>query len=173
MKRQSFENQPCTIARSVDILGDWWTPLIIREALYGITRFADFEHWLGIKKNMLSSRLKQLVEQGIFRKVPYQEHPPRFEYRLTEKGFDAAQVLISMMSFGAKWMFPDQEAPILLYHRHTHQEVTPQLVDAKTGEALDVRTLYAGPGASFPQDETLRRARFRTFYREPIEEEKE
>ena len=70
----------------MDVLGDWWNPLIIRECLYGVHRFDDFQKWLGIGRNILAKRLAQLVERGVLERKLYQEHPPRYEYHLTAKG---------------------------------------------------------------------------------------
>lgn len=165
MKRKTFENAPCSIARSLDVLGDWWAPLIIRECLYGIHRFDDFQHWLGIGRNMLTRRLNKLIEQGILERRPYQTRPTRHEYHLTERGYDAARVLIAMMPFGEQWFFEDAQAPIALYDRRTNAPIVPRLVDAHTGEPIDVRWLYAGPGPGFPEvGEAVLRERFREYY---------
>ncbi|MEM6371120.1 MAG: helix-turn-helix domain-containing protein [Myxococcota bacterium] len=170
MERKRFEGAPCSIARSVDILGDWWAPLIIREALYGTRRFDAFQRWLGIGRNILTKRLSQLVEQGVLERVRYQEKPERFEYRLTEKGNDAAQVLIAMMPFGERWQFEPGHEPIRLFDRRTGDRVHPMLVDAETGEPIDVENLFPGPGPAFPADESIRRERFAEYYRRSVDE---
>lgn len=149
----------------MDILGDWWAPLIVRECLYGTSRFDEFQRWLGIGRNMLTRRLSKLVDQGILIRTPYSDHPQRFEYRLTEKGFDAAGVLLAFMPFGERWLFGEQPSPITVYSRKTERPVAPMLVDRNTGEEIDPRELYAGPGQSFPVDDGVRRDRFREFYR--------
>jgi DNA-binding HxlR family transcriptional regulator len=164
MERKSFEQAPCSIARSVDVLGDWWAPLILRECLYGVNRFDEIQRWLGIGRNILTRRLSKLVEQGILERRRYQERPARHEYHLTEKGYDAAKLLLAMMPFGESWFFDTGREPILLYDRRTHRRVRPVLVDAETGEPIDPRMLYAGPGRSFPRDEETRRRRFVEFY---------
>ncbi|MEM6532704.1 MAG: helix-turn-helix domain-containing protein [Myxococcota bacterium] len=164
MDRKRFTEAPCSIARTVDIIGDWWTPLIVREAMYGVSRFDEFQRWLGIGRNILTRRLAQLVEQGVLEKRRYQEKPPRYEYLLTEKGFDAASVLVAMMPFGERWQFGSAKEPIHVYDRRTGRRVQPLIVDATTGEPLDVRHLYAGPGPSFPENDAIRRERFREYY---------
>ncbi|MEM9622179.1 MAG: helix-turn-helix domain-containing protein [Pseudomonadota bacterium] len=163
MKRSTFSEEPCSIARSLDILGDWWNPLILRECLYGIHRFQDIQQWLNIGRNILTTRLKQLVEEGLLEKRQYQSGPPRFEYHLTEKGYDATLVLMAVMSFGEKWYFKDNAAPILLHHRETGHQVKPVLVDEFTGERIDPRQLVPAPGPSFPPGE-VRKSRFAEFY---------
>ena len=170
MQRKSFETAPCSIARSLDVIGDWWTPLLIRECLYGVHRFDQFQRWLGIGRNILTRRLAQLVEQGVLERRAYQERPLRHEYHLTDKGYDAARILLAMMSFGERWAFTPEEAPIHLYSRDTDRRVHPMLVDRDTGQPLDARSLYAGPGPAFPQMPEIRRARFVEYYRRRADE---
>ena len=148
----------------MDVLGDWWSPLIIRECLYGVNRFDEFQRWLGIGRNILTKRLAKLVEQGVLERRPYQEHPIRYEYHLTEKGFDAAKLLIAMMPFGEAWFFDEEREPIRVYDRETNQRVRPVVVDANTGKPIDPRALYAGPGPTFPPVEHIRRERFAEYY---------
>ena len=78
----------CSVAQCLEVVGEWWSPLIIRDALLGITRFDDFAARLGISRNVLNQRLAHLVDAGVFERVPYNEHPPRYDYRLTEMGRD-------------------------------------------------------------------------------------
>lgn len=158
MERTHFDDAPCPIARSLDILGDWWTPLILRECLYGVHRFDAMQTWLGIGRNILARRLILLVEQGVLEKRLYQARPKRYEYHLTEKGVDAAKVVLAMMAFGNRWCF--DEPSIELRHRDTGRPVDPQLVDAHTGRPLDPLDVVAVPGPAFPGDEEVRRARF-------------
>lgn len=147
------------------MIGDWWTPLLIRECLYGVERFDEFQKTLHIGRNILTRRLARLVEQGVLEKHPYQERPPRHAYRLTEKGYEAAKMLFAMVPFGEKWLFGVGEEPIHLFDRHSDQRVSPVLVDRNTGEEIDARNLYAGPGPGFPSSEALRRRRFREYFR--------
>src|SRR5271156_2028633 len=86
MQRKSFGNMHCPIARSLDRVGEWWSILILRDALYGLTRFDEFQTSLGIASNMLTRRLNALVEAGLFERRGYSEHPPRGEYVLTDRG---------------------------------------------------------------------------------------
>lgn len=167
MERKRFDDAPCGIARSMDVLGDHWSPLIIRECLYGVHRFDEIQRWLGIGRNILTRRLAHLVEAGVLERRPYEVRPPRFEYHLTDKGYDAAKVLLAMMSFGDRWQFPRGREPIQLFDRATGRRVRPALVDADTGAPIDPRALLAGPGPTFPKDRAVRRRRFRDYYDRP------
>ncbi len=164
MRRKTFDTAPCSIARSLDVLGDWWNPLIVRECFYGVNRFDDLQRWLGIGRNILTRRLALLVEQGLLEKRRYQDRPARYEYHLTDKGLDFMLVLVAAMSFGERWYFDRGDEPIRLYDRRTGARVRPVLVDEHTGERLDVRELYAGPGESFPDVADVRRQRFTEYY---------
>lgn len=99
---QRFAEMPCAAARSLDVIGDRWTLLIVRDAFFGTTRFEDFRA-TGIADNILSARLKRLVEEQIFVRQPYQDRPERFEYLLTEKGLALAPVLVALLSWGRQW----------------------------------------------------------------------
>ena len=164
MQRKQFAEAPCSIARSLDVLGDWWTPMILRECLYGIHRFDEFQRWLGIGRNILTRRLAVLVEADVLEKRAYQERPARYEYHLTPKGYDAAMVLLAIMPFGERWYFDRSREPIRLFDRRTGRRVRPRLVDDETGEAIDPRELYAGPGPGFPKSKQVRQRRFPEFY---------
>ncbi|MEM6994032.1 MAG: helix-turn-helix domain-containing protein [Myxococcota bacterium] len=164
MERKQFSGVPCSIARSLDVLGDWWTPMILRECLYGIHRFGEFERWLGIGRNILTRRLATLVEAGALEKRLYETRPERYEYHLTDKGYDAAVVLLAIMPFGERWYFQPDREPIRLYERDTGRRVRPVLVDEETGERIDPRTLYPGPGPAFPRSQKVRRERFPEYF---------
>jgi DNA-binding HxlR family transcriptional regulator len=102
MQRRSLAEQPCPVARTLDIVGEWWTLVIVRDAFRGARRFDDFRS-VGIADNILSARLKRLVDEGIFERRRYQERPERFEYVLTEKGRDLMVVLGALGIWGKKW----------------------------------------------------------------------
>lgn len=105
----------CSIAATLGIIGDRWTLLILRDAFRGVRRFSDFQDDLGIAKNLLSSRLRKLVDAGVMERVPYQERPVRYEYVLTDKGQDLSPALISLMKWGDRW-FADGRPPTVLVH---------------------------------------------------------
>lgn len=165
MKRATFKTAPCSIARSVDVLGDWWNLLIIRECLYGTSRFDELQHWLDISRNMLSRRLTQLIEHGLLERSTYQTRPLRYEYFLTDKGYDSAIVLMAIMPFGERWYFKEGAEPIHLFDQRTGQRVLPELIDANTGQRINPKHLYAGPGPGFPESKQVRAERFIEFYR--------
>lgn len=102
MRRKSFAGMPCPIARSLNIVGEWWTLLIVRDAFDGARRFEDFRA-TGIADNILSVRLDLLVREGIFERHAYQEHPPRHEYLLTEKGQDLLPIIVALGVWGLRW----------------------------------------------------------------------
>jgi DNA-binding HxlR family transcriptional regulator len=141
MRRTRFDRWPCPIARTTDLIGDWWTPLVMREAFLGRRRFEDFQRSLGVPRAVLTKRLDRLVADGLLIKVAYEEHPPRYEYRLTEKGRAFWDVLAAMWRWGADWLWGDKGAPLALYDRDTEQEVRPLVIDENTGNRLDVRRL--------------------------------
>jgi DNA-binding HxlR family transcriptional regulator len=102
MQRKSFADMPCPIARSLEHVGEWWSMLILRDAFAGVTRFDDFQHSLGIAPNMLTRRLRALVDAGMLERRRYQERPPRDEYVLTTRGRDFHPVLVELVAFGRK-----------------------------------------------------------------------
>src|SRR5207344_3591167 len=102
MQRKSFGRMPCPIARSLEHVGEWWSILILRDALHGLTRFDQFQKSLGIAPNMLARRLNALVEAGLLERRRYSERPPRDEYVLTDRGRDFKPVLIALVAFGKK-----------------------------------------------------------------------
>lgn len=149
MQRTSFEAMNCSVAQCLDAVGEWWTLLIVRDAFLGVTRFDDFQVRLGISRNILSERLNRLVDTGVFKRMPYQEHPPRSEYRLTEKGRDLWHVITAMRQWGDRWVAPNGP-PLKLRHKacgHVIQAVTSC---SHCGESLEARVVTAlpGPGAT-------------------------
>jgi DNA-binding HxlR family transcriptional regulator len=102
MKHASLAAQPCPIARTLDLVGEWWTLLIVRDALLGARRFDEFKA-TGIADNVLSARFKKLVEAGIFKRRRYQTHPDRYEYLLTEKGYALAPVVLALRAWGKRF----------------------------------------------------------------------
>lgn len=141
MRRTRFDRWPCPIARTTDLIGDWWTPLVMREAFLGRRRFEDFQRALGVPRAVLTSRLERLVEDGLLKKVAYEERPLRYEYRLTEKGRAFWDVLAAMWRWGSDWLWGTKGAPVALFDRDTDQQVKPVVIDENTGRRLDVRKL--------------------------------
>src|SRR5437870_2644809 len=117
MRRTSFAQWPCSVARTMDLLGDWWTPLVLREAFYGISRFDEFQRELGVARNTLSDRLHRLVDEDLMEKRAYQTEPVRYDYVLTEKGRDFYPVIAAMARWGDRWLADEAGPPITYHHR--------------------------------------------------------
>ncbi|MFL6140342.1 MAG: winged helix-turn-helix transcriptional regulator [Labedaea sp.] len=136
----------CSIARSMELLGERWTVLVLREAFNGVRRFDDIQQNTGAPRQMLSARLAHLVDNGILRRMPYQEpgQRQRYEYRLTRKGLDLYPVLMSLLEWGDKYLAPDEGPSVTLTHKECGQPVHVALVCAdghELGSAREVRPL--------------------------------
>ena len=154
MRRKSFGNLQCPIARSLERVGEWWSILILRDAFHGLTRFEQFQNSLDIAPNMLTRRLNTLVESGLLERRRYSEHPPRDEYVLTPRGRDFRPVLLALLAWGNRHFAPEGRSVILI-DAETGREADPVLVDRATGRPVaepPFRTA-AGPAA----DERTRR----------------
>ena len=107
----------CSIARTLDVIGDRWTILILRDSFRGVRRFDQFQRDLGIARNVLTDRLQKLVDHGVLDRRPYQERPTRYEYRLTPKGIDLSPALVALMRWGDTWLAGDAGVPLELTHK--------------------------------------------------------
>jgi len=123
MKRTSLQSHPCSIARTLDAAGEWWTPLILRDVAYGVRRFREIQEDLGISANVLADRLEAAVEEGLLVTSVYQERPRRHEYVLTEKGADLIPALLALMQWGDRWKFPGGRGPVRVTHEQCGHEV--------------------------------------------------
>ncbi len=143
----------CPVARSLDHVGEWWSILIIRDALNGLKRFDEFQRSLDIAPNMLARRLKALVEAGLLERRRYCERPPRDEYVLTAKGRDFRTVVIALLAWGNRHFAPDGKS-VLLINRETGLEAEPIMVDAISGRPISdpVFKTAPGPAAKARQD---------------------
>ena len=135
----------CPIARSLERVGEWWSILILRDALHGLTRFDEFQESLGIAPNMLTRRLNALVESGLLERRRYSEHPPRDEYLLTERGRDFRPVVLSLLAWGNRHFAPEG-ASVMLVNRETGAAVDPILADPATGRPVDEPDYVLAPG---------------------------
>jgi DNA-binding HxlR family transcriptional regulator len=149
MQRKSFGKMPCPIARSLERVGEWWSILIIRDALHGFTRFDEFQKSLNIAPNMLTRRLSALVHAGLLQRRRYSERPPRYEYVLTDMGRDFRTVIVAMFAWGNRHFAPEG-ASVLLVDKKTQKAAEPVLVDRRSGRSLNERdfVFIAGPAAS-------------------------
>jgi DNA-binding HxlR family transcriptional regulator len=142
MARKRFDDSNCSVARALNEVGDWWSLLIVLQAMYGTRRFVDFQKELGIARNILCDRLEQLVSNEVLRKVDVGEHGSRFEYRLTDKGRDLFPVVIALRQWGDKWNpAPDGQALDLRDRAFGRPIGTMQVQDAD-GQPLTIRDVF-------------------------------
>lgn len=145
MQRTHFDEMSCSVAQTINLIGEWWTPLILRDVFYGVRRFDAICKHLGISRKVLTQRLNRLVETDILMRVPYQHNPERFEYRLTERGRELFPVIVALMAWGDKWLA--EEPPITLIDRETQQPVAPQLIDINSGKPIQYGSVVATLGS--------------------------
>ncbi|MGH8452944.1 MAG: winged helix-turn-helix transcriptional regulator [Nevskiales bacterium] len=136
MQRTSFAEISCSIARTLDVVGEWWTLLIIRDIFNGLRRFDDLLEHLGISRNILTDRLNTLVDKGVLKRARYQERPARYEYRLTEKGLDLLPILLLIMRWGDKWLAGEQGAPVTVVHTDCGNETLATVICSECGQPL-------------------------------------
>lgn len=138
----------CSVAKTVEVVGERWTVLILREAFLGVRRFDHIQRDLGIARNILSDRLGKLVEHDILERRQYSERPARFEYRLTERGRDLHPVIVTLMAWGDKHLPNPAGPPVTLVHEPCGHEMTPALACPHCHEHIDARNVrpHAGPG---------------------------
>jgi DNA-binding HxlR family transcriptional regulator len=158
VRRTSFARWPCSIARAVDILGDWWTPLILREVFYGVRRFDDFEQALPISRNVLAQRLRRLVDEGLLDRVPYSERPLRFEYQPTEMGREFWSVLAAMSAWGDRWLDGGKGPPIVLHHTECDHDMAATVVCSHCRQPISADDVQSRLGPGYP-DRLRRKAR--------------
>ena len=127
MRRTRFDTWPCPIARATDLVGDWWTPLVLRELFSGRSRFDDIQESLGCSRAVLSQRLNRLVDEGLLVKVPYEEHPPRVDYRLTDKGRAFFPHVMVLLDWGDRWFRAPEGPATLLTHTTCGGDFRPVL----------------------------------------------
>jgi len=135
----------CSVAQCLEVVGEWWSMLILRDVFLGVTRFDQFQERLGISRNILNQRLGRLVDEGVLEKVSYSEHPPRYDYRLTDKGRDLWPVLTAMRQWGDQYAAPDGP-PLEVIHRGCGQVSQAVLTCSACGDPMTVRDARAVPG---------------------------
>src|SRR5262245_37258085 len=143
----------CSIARTTDLIGEWWTPLILRDLFQGHSRFEDIRRNLGIASNVLSVRLERLLEHDIVTRRQYQDAPPRFEYLLTEKGRDLFPIMATLSAFGDRWLAGD-DGPIAPFVHDCGHPADAVVTCAHCGGALTADRVRAQPGSD-DQDATV------------------
>jgi len=150
MRWEELDREPCSLARTLSIVGDRWTLLVLRECFLRVRRFEEFEQRLGIARHVLADRLKKLTEAGVLCKEPYQERPRREEYRLTEKGLDLYPVMLSLLDWGDKWMAGPEGPPLLRRHNACGHVAHAVPTCSECGEPLDARSMTVEPGPGAP-----------------------
>jgi DNA-binding HxlR family transcriptional regulator len=149
VERKSFEKMRCSVAQCLEVIGEWWSMLIVRDAFLGIRRFDDFQSRLGIARNVLAQRLAKLVDAGILDKRAYQDNPPRYDYVLTDKGRDLWPVLTAMRQWGDRHAAP-HGAPVRVVHASCGHASNFVLSCEACGERVSARDVKVerGPGAA-------------------------
>ena len=145
MERKSFADMDCSVAQCLEVVGEWWSMLIVRDVFLGVTRFEDFQRRLGISRNILQQRLSRLVDAGVLTRVPYSDHPPRSDYRLTDKGRDLWPVLTAMRQWGDTYAAPTGP-PIEVTHRDCGSTAPLVLTCADCGAVVGPRDVTAAAG---------------------------
>jgi DNA-binding HxlR family transcriptional regulator len=150
MLGRTYEDQVCSIARTLEILGERWTLLVVRDALLGLRRFDDFQHSLGVARNVLTDRLKRLVEAGVLERVPYQQRPQRFEYQLTAMGRELGVPIVGLMHWGDRHLASPAGPPRLTRHRDCDGDLHAALVCGTCGEPVGPGGVELLPGPGLP-----------------------
>jgi DNA-binding HxlR family transcriptional regulator len=158
-----YDNQVCSIAGALAVVGERWSLLIVRDVFLGLRRFDEIQSDLGIARNVLQTRLTRLLEQGVLKKRLYRERPPRYEYHLTEKGLDLWPTMVALMTWGDSHAAPAGGPPVVLEHRDCGGAVDDHRICEACGARLSVRDVRAlvGPGAASDHP-LLRRAAITT-----------
>ncbi len=146
MQRTSFAGMHCSLARGLELIGDWWSPLIVRDLCLGVRRFDEIAEDLGISRNLLTRRLALLQKNGIVVRSAYQQRPVRYDYHLTGAGRDLVPVLLALTAWGDRWAGPRQGAPILFDHRDCGHRFEPRVVCSECGGTITADAVQARPG---------------------------
>jgi DNA-binding HxlR family transcriptional regulator len=146
MRWEDLDREACSVARTLSVVGDRWTLMVLRECFLGTRRFEEFEAHLGIARHVLADRLKKLTEAEVLEKVAYQERPRREEYRLTPKGRDLNPVMITLAQWGDKYMAGEEGIPLIRTHDTCGHAMTGVLTCSECGEELTTRNVSVSPG---------------------------
>lgn len=152
MLNRTYDGQVCSIARTLEVLGERWTLLIVRDAMLGLRRFDEFQHSLGIARNVLTDRLKLLVEAGVLERIEYQQRPPRFEYRLTAVGLELCTPVIGLMQWGDRHLAGPEGLPRLTRHHACGGQLHAELVCEQCGATVADTDLELPPGPGLRAD---------------------
>lgn len=149
MRQTSFTDMHCSLAQALEIVGDWWTPLILRDIFLGLNRFDDLAVDLGISRNLLTTRLDALVENAVVERQRYAERPPRDRYLLTRAGRELMPVLAALTAWGDRWATPVGGPPAVFQHTRCGHRFTPTVACSECGAAVPAEEVdvLPGPGA--------------------------
>lgn len=153
MLPRTYDDQVCSIARALELVGDRWTLLVIRDAFMGTRRFDDFQRSLGCARNVLTDRLARLVDAEIMRRVLYQEHPRRYEYRLTRRGVELWPAMMTLKAWGDRYLAPDGP-PMLIRHQDCGGVLDERLHCSRCRAELGPADVYAEPGPGVDDEAT-------------------
>lgn len=151
MYRKPLNGTNCTIARSLEQVGEWWTLMIVRECMAGKTRFDEIQSGLGIARNILTNRLAQMVDADILERYPLEDRANTDGYRLTKKGEELYPVLVALMQWGNRWLTADGKAPIALVDNETGQPIEAMVVRTGNGRPLSFKDVRYKPGPAATQ----------------------
>ncbi len=146
MRWEELDQEPCSVARTLSVIGDRWTLIVLRDCFLGVRRFEHFEKRLGITRHVLTDRLKKLVQNEVLVKVPYQEKPLREEYRLTEKGLALHPVIMSLVHWGNTYMADERGAPLVHIHKGCGHRMAPVTTCSQCAEPISARDVRVEVG---------------------------
>jgi DNA-binding HxlR family transcriptional regulator len=156
MKWDDLDAQPCSVARTLAVIGDRWTLMILRDCFLGARRFDEFQARLGLSRALLAGRLRQLTEAGVLERRVYQTRPDRHEYRLTPAGLDLHPVIIGLADWGNRHLGDERGPPLLHRHKSCDHDFHPVTACSHCGEAIDPRAVAVRPGPGFPDPRVSR-----------------
>ncbi|MEA1079066.1 helix-turn-helix domain-containing protein [Marinobacter qingdaonensis] len=152
MRWEELDQEPCSVARTLSVIGDRWTLIVLRDCFLGVRRFEHFEKRLGITRHVLTDRLKKLVQNEVLVKVPYQDKPLREEYRLTEKGLALHPVIMSLVHWGNTYMADERGAPLVHIHKDCGHQMAPVTTCSHCGESVSARDVRVEVGTGWSSD---------------------
>jgi DNA-binding HxlR family transcriptional regulator len=157
MLGNEYDSQVCSIAGALEVVGERWSLLIVRNIFLGLRRFDELQENLGIARNVLQTRLTRLLDAGVLEKQLYNERPPRYEYRLTEKGIDLWPTIVALMQWGDRYAAPAAGPPVVLEHRGCGGTVDEHRVCRRCHTPLSANDVRGLPGPGAPPEHPLRR----------------
>jgi DNA-binding HxlR family transcriptional regulator len=146
MRLTSLEDWNCSIARTLDVVGEWWTLLILRDVFRGTRRFDDIHESLGLARSVLTARLQKLTEHGVLERRAYSDHPPRYEYHLTDKGRALFPVIAALLAWGDEWAPNPAGPPVIFVHDTCGNRVVPELTCPHCHGPVSAANTHSEPG---------------------------